>query len=170
MNWSWPIASNILLLHSLTETEDNRKKISDRIFCIVQQLSSSSVICCRLAITCEADSCQPTVYTLFPLCSWETFWTVRITFLAPISTSCYDPSLSLLCELQRTGWSWFEHGLLPQINIFKRWSNFVLRTPNHLFASGFTDMRFQNSETNGIRKILIAPTVSQRCHIKLWRN
>jgi len=26
MNWSRPIASNILLLHSLTTTEDNRKK------------------------------------------------------------------------------------------------------------------------------------------------
>ena len=26
MNWSWPISGNILLLHSLTETEDNGEK------------------------------------------------------------------------------------------------------------------------------------------------
>jgi len=135
----------------------------DIIYCpalLLQQLSSSSVMCCRLAVTSEADSYQRTIYTLLPLCWWEIFWTVSVTFPAPISTSYYDPSLSLLCELQRTGWSLFEHGLLPQINIFKRWSNFVFRTPNHLFASGFTDMRFQNFETNGIRKILIAPTAS----------
>jgi hypothetical protein len=79
----------------------------------LHQLSSSSVICCRLAITCEADSCQQTVYTLVPLCSWKFLWTVNGTLPPPISAGCYDPPLSLLCELQRTGWSLFEHGLFP---------------------------------------------------------